>query len=274
MTQDPSFKKSLLFIESFHQKANYPEKDKQLFFEIYWIPGRFTPALQNEIPDAPSGEWVYLVAPYHAREFELEGAQGRLIRFHRELLNLELEDFSMEVLRLFQKSKGYASVFVPQAEVPVLEDLNRLMERELKRSPGDFVFLKSLLKSFLLKLVSLHQERYQLPDINAKRIFHFLVLLENHYKTDRQTSFYAQKLNLSARRLNQILKEQMGKTISEVIQERVIMEAQRQLYQGKKSIKEIGIDLGFSDKSYFSRFFRKHIGTSPEGFKKQIQSRM
>src|SRR5699024_7835191 len=126
--------------------------------------------------------------------------------------------------------------FVPLEEVPVLEDLIRLMERELQRTPRDFVFLKSLLKSFLVKLVSLHQERYQLPDINAKRMYHFLVLLEKHYKTNRETRFYAEKLNLSSKRLNQILKDQMGKTISEVIQERVIMEAQRQLYHGKKSI--------------------------------------
>lgn len=274
MADHATLTNSLLYIEPFFQQADYPEKDKQQFFEIYWTSAASTPVLKSSMANAPKGQWLYLVAPYHAQEFSLEGAKGRLIRFHRKLLNLELEDFSLEVLRLFQKSIGYASIFVPESEVPVLEDLNHLMQRELKRQPRDFVFLKSLLKSFLLKLVSLHQERYQLPDINAKRVYHFLVLLENHYKTSRQTSFYAEKLNLSAKRLNQILKEQTGKTITQLIQERVIMEAQRQLYQGHKSIKEIGIDLGFADKSYFSRFFKKHTGTSPEGFKKSIQSRM
>lgn len=274
MAGHTTIQKSLLFIEPFKQKAHYPDKDKQQFFEIYWTAAVSTPALQSELTPAPKGEWLYLVAPYHAREFQLEGAQGRLVRFHRKLLNLELEDFSLEVLRLFQKSAGYASIFVPESEVAVLEDLHRLMVRELKRQPRDFVFLKSLLKSFLLKLVSLHKEHYQLPDINAKRMYHFLVLLENHYKTNRQASFYARELNLSPKRLNQILKEQIGKTITQLLQDRVIMEAQRQLYQGQKSIKEIGIDLGFSDKSYFSRFFKKHTGTSPEGFKKGIQSRM
>ena len=52
------------------------------------------------------------------------------------------------------------------------------------------------------------------PDINEKRIYQFLLLLENHYTTGRSVKFYADKLSLSPKRLNQILKQKLGKPLT------------------------------------------------------------
>lgn len=266
--------KDLLFIDSFREKVDYPGRVEGQFFEIYWTLHTPQPSLLGHEIVPPKGEWIYLVGPFEGYQFEMKDTKGTFLRFHRGLLNLESEEFSLEILRIFNFSKEPTSIFVPQEEVAVLDELIHLMKRELSRRPRDFMFLKSLLKSFLLKLVSLSEENYRLPDLNAKRVYHFLMLVESHYKETRQTSFYADKLNLSTKRLNQILKEHMGATIGQLLQERVIMEAKRKLYQGQDNIKEIGSDLGYADQSYFSRFFRNMTGRSPEEFRDDIQSRL
>lgn len=266
--------KDLLFIDLFREKVDYPGQGKGQFFEIYWSLSTPEPSLLGDEISPPKGKWIYLVGPVEGYLFEMKDTQGTFLRFHRGLLNLESEEFSLEVLRVFNFSKEPTSIFVPIEEVAVLDELIHLMKRELSRRPRDFMFLKSLLKSFLLKLVSLGEENYRLPDLNAKRVYHFLMLVESHYKETRKTSFYADKLNLSTKRLNQILKEHMGATISQLLQERIIMEAKRKLFQGKHAIKEIGSDLGFADQSYFSRFFRNMTGQSPEDFRDEIGSRL
>lgn len=112
------------------------------------------------------------------------------------------------------------------------------------------------------------------PGINEKRIYHFVLLLEDHYITEKNADFYATKLNLSAKRLNQILKQKTGKTISQILQERTLNEAKHLLFVGKKSIKEIAYTLGFQDASYFSMFFMKMTKLSPDEFRIQTKNQI
>lgn len=110
------------------------------------------------------------------------------------------------------------------------------------------------------------------PSINEKRIYRFLLLLEDYYDTEKGVDFYADKLNLSAKRLNQILKQKTGKTINQILQERTLTEAKHLLFMGKMSIKEVAFTLGYQDASYFSRFFKKMTKLSPEEFRSAIKN--
>ena len=65
-------------------------------------------------------------------------------------------------------------------------------------------------------------------------------------------------LAVSAKTLAKIVKTHFNKTIGELISERIIIEAKRELYLTNKSIKEIAFDLGYNDEYYFSRFFKKN----------------
>ncbi|MCY1560698.1 Arabinose operon regulatory protein [compost metagenome] len=87
-------------------------------------------------------------------------------------------------------------------------------------------------------------------------------------------AFYADKLNITPKRLNQILKQKTGKTITQLLQERLVVEARQQLIVSAKTIQEVGYSLGFEDRSYFSRFFKKMTGQTPEQFQKQAKERI
>ncbi|RYZ45306.1 MAG: AraC family transcriptional regulator, partial [Chitinophagaceae bacterium] len=102
----------------------------------------------------------------------------------------------------------------------------------------------------------------------------FISLLEKNYLTERNVGFYAASLNVSTKRLNQILKRKYNRTIHQIIHDRLVREAKHQLFVSKKNIKEIAFDLGFEDKSYFSRFFKKMTGQTPEAFKKGIDQKV
>ncbi len=99
----------------------------------------------------------------------------------------------------------------------------------------------------------------------------FGTLLDAHFKTEKSPSFYAGKLHITPKHLNRICREMLGKTATEVIAERVVLEVKRLLADFKLSVNQIADALGFEDYSYFSRFFKKQTGMSPGAFRKAKQ---
>ena len=100
-----------------------------------------------------------------------------------------------------------------------------------------------------------------------ERFDEFLELLRRHIATHKQVSQYTEMMRLSPYQLNEITKSSVGKTASDLINEQVILEAKRYLLATSNQIKDIAEHLGYEDTSYFIRFFRKHIGQSPEAFR-------
>lgn len=98
------------------------------------------------------------------------------------------------------------------------------------------------------------------------RYFEFLELIENNYSKEHSARFYAKKMNIDPKRLNEITQTASGDNALFLIQKRVLIEAKRQLFYSKQTVKEIAHQLGFEDVSYFSKFFQKHIGVRPTTF--------
>ena len=148
-----------------------------------------------------------------------------------------------------------------------------LMQEEYQKQEGSLIMIKALLKVFLLKLIQLKEQHFTLQDINEKRIYEFMMLIELNFYEERKAEFYAAKLDVSTKRLNQILKEKLDKTAVQLIHDRVILEAKRQLIHSEHTVKEIAYTLQFKDPSYFSRFFKTHTGQTPNQFQEELQRR-
>lgn len=104
-------------------------------------------------------------------------------------------------------------------------------------------------------------------DIRVKR---FLASVEKYFTTERSSGFYARQASLSCKRLNELIKQAFGKTVIEVIHERLLLEAKRLICYEELSFKEIAFKLGFKDASYFTRFFRGQSGMTPEQFRQSL----
>jgi len=95
----------------------------------------------------------------------------------------------------------------------------------------------------------------------------FSTLVEKHFKEVHSITDYADLLNISPKALSKQLKSSKNRTPSDIIRDRIILEAKRDLFYSDKSIKEIGYGLGFNDPAYFNRFFTKSTDMPPKRFR-------
>jgi len=94
--------------------------------------------------------------------------------------------------------------------------------------------------------------------------------IEDHFKTLHRPGDYAELLNISTAALNRVSKMHFNKTLSNLISDRIIIEAKRQLYLTAQPVKMIAYELGFNDEFYFSRFFKSHVAISPQFFRDTV----
>ena len=94
--------------------------------------------------------------------------------------------------------------------------------------------------------------------------------IEEHFASLHSPGEYAGLLNISTAALNKVAKAHFNKTLSNLITERIITEAKRQLYLTAKPVKQIAFELGFNDEFYFSRFFKGKVAISPQGYRDTI----
>jgi len=100
----------------------------------------------------------------------------------------------------------------------------------------------------------------------------FLRILEDNFRRDAGVSFYADKMNMSERNLNIICKNNFQKSVSEIIETRKLIEAKRMLLYSDKTVSEIGYELGYNEKSYFTRVFHARMEITPTRFREMSKN--
>lgn len=104
-----------------------------------------------------------------------------------------------------------------------------------------------------------------------ERFEELVCLLETNIVHMKNVSDYAALLSLSPYQLNSIAKTSVGKTVSDLINDQIVLEAKRHLLATPAQIKEVADLLGYEDPSYFIRFFKKHTGQSPDAFRRNFK---
>lgn len=131
--------------------------------------------------------------------------------------------------------------------------------------------LRSLLKRLLIISTRMAKSELPEPSINnagLNVIREYNILVEKHFREFHQVKDYANLLFKSPKTLSNLFPKYSSKSPLMVINERIILEAKRLLLYSDKSTNEIALELGYSDSSHFSKFFKKHEGLSPNVFKK------
>ena len=146
-------------------------------------------------------------------------------------------------------------------------------ESKNKGEFGNESILSHLLRSMLLLIE--REKRTHLGWNDRKRnqnttYLKFQDLLEKNFNKNWAVSDFAGELSISTKTLNTLLKNETGKTVSQVIVDRIILESKRKLTHSNAQIKQIAYDLGFSDPFYFNKYFKKHVKCTPSEFRKSI----
>ena len=239
----------------------FQNAERSGFFEIIWF---------KDTKEDGENDSMYLIPLYRRETLEIKNKQGCLIAFKREYLEEDDKEFALDVFNLFNIHGQSTHFRIANEVADSLRHIQILMEKEYNNTKGTYLILKSLLKVFLLNLIRMNQNYFLHQDINQKRVYQFIMLMDEYYTTERKASFYSSKMGISEKRINQILKEKMHKTITQLLHDRLILEVDRMLMAGNMTIKEIAFCLNFDDPAYFSRFYKKQTGQTPEDFKKQI----
>lgn len=95
----------------------------------------------------------------------------------------------------------------------------------------------------------------------------FKKILEKSYVTMKRPGGYARQLNISTHYLNECIRHTTGYSPSQLIRDRIILEAKRLLRHSGKSVKEIAFDLGYTDYPYFTRMFANSTGLTAGAFR-------
>ena len=95
----------------------------------------------------------------------------------------------------------------------------------------------------------------------------FVGLVMQHYTRERSISFYAEQLNITPQHLCTTIKQITGFTASDIIARMVILDAKAQLKSTELTIQEISYSLNFPNVSFFGKYFKRHVGMSPQAYR-------
>ena len=98
--------------------------------------------------------------------------------------------------------------------------------------------------------------------------------MEENFRRPQGVEFYAEKLFMSTRNLNIICQNILQKSVTEIIETRKLIEAKNLLMNTDKTISEIGFELGYNEKSYFTNVFKKRTGQTPTDFREEMSKQI
>jgi AraC family transcriptional regulator, transcriptional activator of pobA len=106
----------------------------------------------------------------------------------------------------------------------------------------------------------------------AKHFHRFCELVERSYDKHYHVDHYAREIGITAAHLNMLCRQASEKSALELIHDRLLLEAKRNLVYTSMSISEVSYAVGFADPAYFTRFFKRLAGMSPKEFREQAEN--
>lgn len=222
---------------------------------------------QMEVIQAPAASYVSMGKMH--RVVERDDLRGWILKFQNEFIPES---------KLHFYSNFMSSPSVPLTATGCIERFNSLCEiiyEEYQREVPNTATLRHLTSALISMIES--ERKNNLPIEHSAKMSqvvtftNFLRILDENFRRDEGVAFYAEKMNMSERNLNLICKTNFQKSVSELIETRKLIEAKNLLMHTEKTVSEIGYELGYNEKSYFSRVFRNKITVTPTEFREMAR---
>lgn len=97
----------------------------------------------------------------------------------------------------------------------------------------------------------------------------FLNLVERHHKAQWSVAEYAGEIGITPQHLNAICRELGGESALRIVHDRLLLAARRELAYTDKSVADVATSLGFSEPSYFTRFFKRRMTMTPKEYRRR-----
>lgn len=255
--------------------ATAESKDKGLI-DIIWNRGQESVYFKiDNIPITLAPNQITTSTYLQYLSFEDNCGELLVFSFNREFYCIQDHDNEVSCNGvIFFGTQDTPIIKVDAAESEKLELLYHVFIDEFEtRDTIQGEMLRMLLKRLIIKLTRLAKQQLITNDLDNAQIDlirQFNVLVDLHYKTNKQVREYADMLNKSPKTLSNHFSLYNQKTPLQIIHERIVLEARRLLMYTDFSAKEIAFQLGFDDVSAFGKMFKKVTSTSPIDFKKSL----
>lgn len=256
------------------EEPDVDEIHKHTFYEIVWTEkGKSKQTIDyNEYEVSPNT--LFFISPNQVHRFEeWKPLTGGTILFTEDffLLNHSNKDRLFELTFL---DNIYASpcIHFSKSNFADIKHTIDWIYTEQTRGDKSTAIIQSLLH-ILLAQVQRCVNRHANGMISKKYLLlykEFKSLLERHFHENQTTGFYANQLHITQHHLNRVSKAVTGRTASEIIKARTILEAKRFLTFTDKTVTQIAADLSYFDSSYFAKIFGADTGMAPNDFKKEM----
>ncbi|MGB5982534.1 MAG: AraC family transcriptional regulator [Nonlabens sp.] len=247
-------------------------KEKELY-KIIWCKEGFTKLIVDGCElDLYEGQLLFCT-PVNVVDIPIDNDGLIACAFNREfycIFNYDSEVSCMGML--YHGSTNVPSIKLTTKEKRSFEAIQTLLIEEfIIKDQIQGEMLRTLLKRILITATRIIKQNQFTGDVSVKQvelIRRYNLLVEQHFKEKHQVADYAELLVKSPKTLSHIFKRHGCPSPLKLINERIIAEAKRLLLYSNKSAEEIAFELGYSEPSHFSKFFKKHVGFSPLSFRK------
>lgn len=209
---------------------------------------------------------VVIIYPGQIDRIHLEQKEGYLFAVDKETYLSINKRINSRYL-----SGYFSNVFVSQDEKTseILKQIVKLMLQEYN-SENRLTLVETYLTAFLFEIADAFEQSLS-PSMRIvnNTATELRELIGNNYTREQNTSFYAAKLGVTIKKLNEVALQSFGVTVKQLLQESLLLAIKREIKLGRKSMKEIAFNLGFKDPTYLTHFFKKHTGKTPTQFREE-----
>lgn len=262
-----------IHLNDFHKAITKPHKH-DFFLTILFTKGKGFHEIDFDTYPITAGS-IFMLQPGQTHHWEFTEEPEGFIFFHtQEFYELPFSKNAVFDLPFYSSSQTVPALTLSEQNTSKIAFYFEELNSEYKDKKPRYI---DKCHSFI-HLIYLELSRYYLQkenDLQKKSPVYFNQLrsleqlIDTNFRNEKSPSVYAQKMNVSSKHLNRITQELIGKTTSELILERVILEAKRILVNSKDSLTNIAYSLGYEDYAYFSRVFKTKTGETPSKFSKK-----
>lgn len=194
-----------------------------------------------------------------------------IIAFSNNYFVSEINSQGTTLIRQFLSTSSLLTL----TDMEMDELLNIYHQMRQKIRQPDYCYKREILTAYMRVLfcnccqymTSYLEKRQASPSTRKDRIFdRFMQLLKEHYVSERNISFYADKLCLSPKYLSQMVLAASGRHVKDWVQDYVILEAKALLRSREYTVLQISDMLHFPNQSFFGVYFKKAVGCSPSAY--------
>jgi len=260
------------YIENHHKDLHSPHRHN-FYHMVLFTKGAGSQTIDFEnFPVKPFLIYFMIPGQVHSWTFE-GGVDGYIINFSASFFQSFLANHDyLNQLPFFSGIAQDCVLNLPkelqQKSVSIFEEL--LSETQSKK-PLTNDLIRSLMLQLFIHIARLSDNLQQsvAPSYNYILLKNFQRLIEQNYTRLKLPKEYAELLYITPNHLNALCNDLLGLSAGEVIRNRVILEAKRMLVNQALSVQQIADQLNFADNSYFTKFFKKQAGVTPEEFRKK-----